>query len=161
MLRHFCVHPGVLGVRVDRERVEQRKGHDMFWDVACVFWKEHPPTHTHTHHEATNEQFQINQGQIMCIILIRKAAVLSPLAHWEDWLRTPACQTHSENTACLGSCAGFFREQWHAAFFPPCACLWPQGQIGRAWGFQPQVRGMQRSGAQPAQLLPEPNAAGY
>lgn len=106
-----CVqHGGPRGV--------QREGEDwkgggarMLPGMCLVYFGRYPPPH-----EATSEQFQINQGQIRCVILIRKAAILSPLACLEDWLKTPACNTCSESRTY-----SFFREWWLAFCSLPLA----------------------------------------
>lgn len=128
MLHHFCVqHKGPRGAE---RRGQKGGGARTHSGMSLVYLGRHPPPHPR--HEATNEQFQINQGQITCIILIRKAPILSPLAHLEAWLPAPARNTCSGNTLCLGDCAGSFREWWHCCL--RSACLWRQEQAGRAPG---------------------------
>lgn len=81
----------------------------------CLGTQEEPP---HTHHEATNEQFQISQGQMTCVSLIWRAA-----------LRSPAARSEARRTAPTAALARRV----------PCAllsaCLWPWGQVDRARGW--------------------------
>ena len=62
------------------------------WDASCIFREE--PLHL-TPSEATDEQCQINQGQILHTVLIRKAAVVST-GTFGRMAGVPACLTCSE-----------------------------------------------------------------
>lgn len=67
------------------------------WDASCIF-REEPPHLTPS--EATDEQPQINQEQILHTVLIRKAAVVSTgtLGRMAGVL---ACHTCSETRRCF------------------------------------------------------------
>lgn len=81
----------------------------------CLGTQEEPP---HTHHEATNEQFQISQGQMVCVSLIWRAALRPPAARSEARLAALTAALARRVSCALLS-----------------ACLWPWGQSGRARGW--------------------------
>lgn len=134
MLHQRVCSTGVLGVCRERERIGKGEGPGCFLGCVLCISGDTPP------HEATSEQFQINQGQIRCIILIRKAAILSPLACLEDWLKTPACNTCSESRTY-----SFFREWWLAFCSLPLAAgtgRCSSGMSRRCGGFWARAGGV-------------------
>lgn len=83
--------------------------------------------------EATNEQPQLHQGKILCIVLIRKAVVLCPLARLEN-----ACVTRAWRMAwtLAGGYAGFLGE-WRPGHWLSAVCLplamGTGGTVGPEW----------------------------